>query len=257
MKRYTLTTIGGAAAVLLTVLLATSLTAQGDPPAPVLTFQPLPEPPAAPAATEPLVGLQDLQPDISSYALAAYVRGVMESWPRAVSALPAADYGEVAGTIAEVVVLDGGQWPPAWRAPEARVVLLAGLAYYEGARFASYVDEQRCDDPAWRSSAEGRRMMLGWGDCDGGRAVSLWQVHPVFDTVSPLYPLCNPDVVADRVRLGAARCALEIARRSLASTGDLSGYTGEGQWTGAPKAKLRLDFVQRALAKHPWSLPKE
>src|SRR6202042_2154298 len=54
---------------------------------------------------------------------ATHLRGVMDSWPHASSAVPTIDYDELALDIAEAAELpDDG-------------ILLAGLAYFEGARF--------------------------------------------------------------------------------------------------------------------------
>ena len=169
--------------------------------------------------------------------LTAYVLEVMQSWTPAVSKLPAVEYEPVAHDIASAI-----------KTPDDGV-LLAALAYWEGARYAAYVDDGRCNDPVWRKSPEGMKMMLGWGDCDGGHAHSLWQIHPIVDAASPLYAICNVDAIS--VRAGAAKCALEIAHRSMSSTGNLSGYTGEWAFEH-PKADKRLEFAQRAMAKHPF-----
>jgi len=180
-------------------------------------------------------------PDPKMVSMARYLEeDVMGGWAHAVKELPTADYHEVATDIASVVQHheDG--------------VLLAGLGYWEGARYAAYVDDGRCNDPAWRASAEGRWLMVRWGDCDGGHAHSLWQIHPIIDVSSRLYPFCSLEAIGDR--RGAARCALEIARSSMTSTGDLCGYTGEFQVIGCPKAEQRLTFVLEAVAKHPFVL---
>jgi hypothetical protein len=196
-----------------------------------------PEVPADVPAEELIV---PIDPPFS--VLATYVLSVMRSWPAAVPSCPAADLEAIARDVASV----------ASNVREA--VLLAGLGYWEGARFADYVDRGACNDPAWRASTGGLRTMRQWGDCDGGHAHSLWQIHPIVDVVSPLYGLCNAEAVSERV--GAARCALAIARGSISSTGDLRAYTGE-IWGGHPKADERLKFVQRAIDKHPFRLPKE
>ena len=169
--------------------------------------------------------------------LEAYVLSTMRSWTPAVSQLPAVEYEPVAHDIASVIQTpDDG-------------VLVAALGYWEGARYAAYVDDGRCNDPVWRKSSEGQWLMQRWGDCDGGHAHSIWQIHPIVDVSSPLYSICNLDAIS--VRVGAAKCALELAKRSLASTGNLSGYTGEFSFEH-PKADKRLEFARRAIEKHPF-----
>ena len=116
------------------------------------------------------------------------------------------------------------------------------------------------NDPTWRKSSEGQKMMHITGDCDGGRAHSLWQIHPIVDHGSRLYEFCNIDVVGSGAsRVGAAKCALAIARASMESTGTLCGYSGEPCFEGDhPKADLRLDFIRSAITKHPFRvLPRE
>jgi len=177
--------------------------------------------------------------DAAEKLLADYVgEEVMVSWTPAVSQVPTASILAVAGDIAAV------------SANAHDAVLLAGLAYWEGARFAAYVDDGRCNDPEWRKSAEGVRLMHIGGNCDNGHAHSLWQIHPVEDQTSKMYALCNAEAV-DGSRQGAARCALALANASLARRGDLADYTGEWDFEH-PKADIRLDFVNRALAKHPF-----
>ena len=70
--------------------------------------------------------------------MARYARELMTAWSPAV-AFPAADYDTVARDIGDVS-----------KTPHD-VAVLAGLAYFEGARFAAYVDELLCNDAAWRS----------------------------------------------------------------------------------------------------------
>jgi hypothetical protein len=211
------------------------------------------QPEIDPAAAQEAEAERVLAQDIAKMGLAVRLVDVMSSWPHATAGVQAADYDAIAHDIAAAVdrYEDG--------------VLLAGLAYWEGARFAAYVDDGRCNDPVWRKSPEGQATMLRWGDCDHMGAVSLWQIHPIVDPSSKLYSVCNRDVVdvttSTGSRIGAARCALAIARSSMQSTGDLSGYTGEAPVEGAhPKADERLAFVRRTLAKFPWRtppLPKE
>jgi len=187
-----------------------------------------------PAAAPPPSDLAPLEPAFDP-ALVSYLLTVMSDWPPALKAVPAVPYRDVAESIATVT-----------HDPDD-AVLLAALGYFEGARYAEYVDSGDCNDRAWVKSAEGRRLSR-WGTCDHLIARSLWQIHPQDDPISPTRGLCSTEAISTRV--GAARCALDIARRSLKATGNLSYYTGE--WNGPhPKADERLEFARRALKKHP------
>lgn len=181
--------------------------------------------------------------------LAAQTLGVMRHWPPAV-AFEAVGYDDVAHSLAEAVVndFDGrGEWA-GWPLGK-QAVLLAALGYYEGARYAAHVDDGRCNDPAWRSTPEGRRLMLTSGDCDGGRAFSIFQIHP----------FCLPrkdgdceQVTGDKLigsRTYAAGVALWIASRSIDSTGTLQSYTGESGLFH-PKADVRLAFALDGWSKY-------
>jgi hypothetical protein len=227
-----------------------------------------PEPAPASPAPEPVV-VSDTKDSARHEHLRAYTLDVMNGWSHAVPSMPVADYGDVASDLSMAVIMepDDGQhcglmpaadgfrrclWGvPGWNSDHAKTVLLAALGYFEGARYAAYVDEYKCQDDAWRASPEGIALMHRGGDCDHKHAHSMFQIHPVEDKDSPLYALCNAAVV-DSGRLPAARCALAIAGRSMKSTGDLSNYTGEF-WGEHPKADLRLDFATRAVVKHPFT----
>ena len=222
-------------------------------------LRPLPAPPTAPNETEIATAARHDR-------LTTYVLSVMNGWTHAVSQMPVADYEAVASDIAQAVILepegpltcdtfaapDGKRclWGPGWNTDHAKAVLLAALGYWEGARYAAYVDEYRCNDLAWRADQANARILHLGGNCDNGHAHSLWQIHPIIDRQAPLYALCNRDAV-DGSRLGAARCALSIAASSIRSSGTLTSYTGEF-WGEHPKADIRLDFAQRAIAKRPW-----
>lgn len=189
----------------------------------------------------PPVDIDPLDPSFDQ-ATADYLLTAMSDWPPARKEVPSVPYRDVAETIATVT-----------SDPED-AVLLASLGYWEGARYAQYVDELRCNDPAWVRSPEGQRLSK-WGTCDRGptdkvgRAHSFWQIHPVEDRSSPLYAVCNQRVI-DSSREDAARCALALAKNSLKETGSLAWYTGE--WNGPhPKADVRLEFAKRAMKKHP------
>ena len=184
-------------------------------------------PPTPPAAVAPLEPAFD-------EATADYLLTVMTDWPPALPVLLSVPYRDVAESIATVT------------SDPSDAVLLASLGYFEGVRYAQYVDEYRCNDPAWVKSPEGARL-THWGTCDHGIARSFWQIHPQDDRSSVTHGLCSTEAISTRI--GAARCALDIAHRSIAATGNLSYYTGE--WSGPhPKANERLEFAKRALKKH-------
>lgn len=44
-------------------------------------------------------------------------------------------------------------------------------------RFATYVLDGRCNDPAWRANLRGCHVHGGWCPCDSGIAAGPWQVH--------------------------------------------------------------------------------
>ena len=243
----------------LVLLITRAVTARGDvpPPAPFTILTPGEQAALAGAAalTPPeLPRCQTLardtrqnppaQPDPGDVAvqarrdeLVAYVTGVMDGWPKA--SLPSVPIVDVATSIANVT----------GKADDA--ILLAGIGYFEGARYAEYVDSHLCNDPMWRRTVEGVKTMHAGGDCDHSKAHSLWQIHPIEDKSSPLYALCNVEVI-DSSRENAARCALELAHGSLKATGSLANYTGE--WPGPhPAADVRLEFVRGALQRHPFT----
>lgn len=188
---------------------------------------------ALPAAVESTAPTQEVP--AFDPATVDYLLGVMNDWPPALAAVPSVPYRDIAEDIASVT------------SDPNDAVLLAALGYFEGARYAQYVDDYSCNDPKWVRSTEGIRL-THWGTCDHGLAHSIWQIHPQDDRSSPTHGLCSTEAVSTRV--GAARCALDMAHRSLAATGNLSYYTGE--WGEShPKAAERLEFAKRALKKHP------
>jgi hypothetical protein len=191
--------------------------------------------------------------DPAQEQLASYLEGVIRSWPPA--RIPMVDLTDLAGDIASVTLSETRVWPDD-ESGARTAVLLAALAYFEGARFAEYVDDGRCQEWGYAAfhkrpvSAEARKF-LSFGPCDGGNAQSLWQVHAgEFEGV-------RYDMVSLRERLFAAHVALGIARRSMRATGTLRYYTGE--WAGSsPKADERLKFALHEIHAHPMKeLPQE
>lgn len=177
--------------------------------------------------------------------VADYVRGIMDAWPHA-TVLPSVDYDEVAEDIAAAVLEDPSDQP--WE----DAVMLASLGWWEGARYAQYVDDHRCNDLTWRAQKENAALLHHGGTCDGGLAWSLWQIHPINDVSSRLSRWCRRELMEDR--RSAARCALELARVDPS----LCGYTGEaaycarGEACVCPKAKQRRDWALKALREHPF-----
>ena len=208
--------------------------------------------------------VEDVSPDAVNPTLehlAAYTYGVMESWPAAL--IPTASVAEVAHDIARASLRKPST------APYQDAVLLAALAYFEGARFAGYVDRGDCNDKNWRVSGvepgphktrgvfstywTSQELMHVGGDCDGGRAHTLWQIWPARDTSSPRYAKCKLDVISGD-RSDAAFCALLIARADPS----LCGYTGEKPNESCIKADQRVKFAVEAMKKHPFTeLPKK
>jgi hypothetical protein len=183
-----------------------------------------------------------------------YVLDVIESWPD--GNLPTVFLAELADDIA------GAALDKPSSDPSQDAVLLAALAYFEGARFAEYVDSGECNDLEWRKHGfdtgpthrvkdgpstpiwlASEQMHVG-GDCDGDRAHTLWQIHPATDPSGPLYSVCKLDVITSS-RRDAAFCALSIAREDPS----LGTYTG-GQME---KAEERLAWARKAIAAHPFT----
>jgi len=181
--------------------------------------------------------------DVREEQLTSYTLDRMKEWPPAV--IPAVPYEPLARDIAQAALKRGSS------DPAADAVFLAGLAYWEGARFAHYVDAGLCNDEGWRESGEDQgwtasMLIKAGGNCDHGRAHTLWQIWPKDDPTSPLYAKCRSEIVT-RDRVGAALCALAIA----SSDESLCRYTGE-TWPHCPKAEERLEFARQALSAHPF-----
>jgi hypothetical protein len=212
--------------------------------APQVLVETLPAPVVVPDVVlppAPAVRVENHAAEEAHANIEAYTLEIMNSWTPASKSVPTVDYRDVANSIANVT-----------ESPDD-ADLLAAIGYWEGARYAAYVDDGSCNNPAWRKTPEGVRLMHIGGDCDHSHAHSLWQIHPVEDKDAPTYKFCS--LAAIESREGAAKCALEIAHRSLNGTGTLAWYTGE--WDGPhPKADERLEFAKRARAKHPFHVAK-
>jgi hypothetical protein len=170
--------------------------------------------------------------------LTTYVLAAMVAW------CPKVDPGRLR-SVAEDIAAVSLEQEPLFKDDAARsrtALLLASVARYES-NFAPWVDDGRCNDPAWRESQEGRRTHRG-SDCDGGRAYSLWQVHPYAGA-------SGPAMLADRRT--AVREAVARLRVSLDAGRGLCWYTGE---TGdCPKGEIRLRTALVWAVGHPFPPP--
>jgi hypothetical protein len=193
-----------------------------------------------------------------------YTLDMMDSWPKAI--IPHADYADIAEDIAAVVLENPSP------TPDQDAAMLATLGYFEGARYALYVDSGECNDRDWRKygveEEEGtfhkshergltfstsiwtsEELMHVGGDCDGGYARGLGQVHGGWMMDKTWVTL---ERLADRRFM--FRAMLWLARADVS----LCAYAGENPAFGCPKATLRLEFARRAIAKHPFvELPRE
>ena len=174
-----------------------------------------------------------------------YVLGVMRTWPSAkIEMVPLED---VAASIASAVASDEPAWADDTTGARS-AILLAALAYFEGARFAKYVDDGTCNELGFVE----HNPLAHYGTCDHRLAHSLWQIHEI-QLAAP-----REDATATALldRDFAAHIALRLARQSLAGTATLRNYTGE--WSGpCPKADERLRFADKAWREHPYAPPME
>lgn len=170
--------------------------------------------------------------------LTQYFETAMKSWvkPDAFSV----DYHAVASDVATVIVGED----PIWDGDKSRArtgIMLLGIAMWES-RYRAYVDDGTCNKYA---SVKGPlpkeiKVLLQKGNCDGGWAYSMWQVHPVrWNAGNGRIEDWTREVLMDRK--AAIHAALAIARRSIRGSGGLCWYTGEpGGDEGCPKAEVRF-----------------
>jgi hypothetical protein len=179
----------------------------------------------------------------------------------------------------EPPVEDAHAIPTGMRVPMTGLVLMS-LAFHEG-RFRQYVDKGWCNDPVWRKSAEGIRMMRA-GPCDGGHAYTIFQIHPErgvhlywdwHGTRAGMYSgihewgfdpskegdeviFSGEELIEDRSR--AVVTALHMVRQALRSGTGLCRYSGEiylHTWddgVGCPKAEERMRLATEYAASHPY-----
>jgi len=195
--------------------------------------------------------------------LSSYVQDLMLKWVPAKN-MPLHDvshYASIAYDISTIAldpkekgVFPGGdQWKNA--------VLLATIGDWEG-HYWKHVDDGRCNDKVFRASQSGKDLLGRTGDCDGGHAYSIFQIHPeggIALTDDGLWTHLakkpgdpssadGADLVSDRQV--AARTALHMLRASLRSNGSLCAYSGERR--PCVKAIKRLEFALLWMRKQPF-----
>lgn len=185
-------------------------------------------------------------PNTSSTALEQATFDLISGWAgpdRAVAQAPLEGVAQTIGRVAESEPPVEDAVPRGYtkhaRPALYSAAVLAGLGYFEGVRFAAYVDDGRCNDLEWRRTDEGKNL-LRFGDCDHSRAYSLWQVWP------STWRGATATGMHDRAT--AARTALAIARESIRVTGSLCRYSGE-PYPHCPKARERERYIDRAYAR--------
>lgn len=121
-------------------------------------------------------------------------------------------------------------------------LLLTSLPHYEtGRSWATWVDNGSCNDPVWRAS---HALWMKGGDCDGGKAWGMWQVHAPGDD-----PAIGKTYVTNRQT--GIRAALAKARASMEKGIGLCGYSGE-TYPRCKLAKDRLETARLWVTKFPF-----
>ncbi len=215
-------------------------------------------PSASASLPSPLTSSSTAPPERA--ALEAYVLDAMHAWapPTTMIDRDVRHYDGIAHDIAEVVSAE----PPVWSDDHAKsktAILLAAIAFWES-HFWKHVDDGTCNDPI--AAKKAYALIARTGNCDGGWAYSLWQIHPEGGIVLTNdngwkhswdapgeKAVTGPDMIKDR-RV-AARVALRMARASITRSGTLCGYSGEPG--PCPKAAIRLDFAKTWTRTHPYA----
>jgi hypothetical protein len=137
-------------------------------------------------------------------------------------------------------------------------LVLMSIALNE-CRFRGFVDDGRCNDPAWRKTRQAGQL-LKYGTCDSGRAFSMWQIWPTTPEEEQVFRAGwaseakrTPDdaAVPHDTRLFFIRKAKALVDASLAIDGTLRRYSGETD-AEAPKAFTRLRMAEVYAAAHPF-----
>src|SRR5271170_359863 len=162
-----------------------------------------------------------------------------------------------------MVALDANE-PPTFAHADGRVktaLLHSAIASMETG-FQKFVDEGACNK---RGYIADRR-----GDCDGGHAFSLWQIHVAGNgyilledgtLTSKMY--ATPDVLQSHTvitgleliadRKTAIRVAQRVERSSLRQFHSLCAYSGENCEGQHPKASVRFDRAVTYYASNPFT----
>lgn len=208
-----------------------------------------------PASSPLAAAVPEVQRDLR---LEAYVLDAMRTWapPATMIDRDTRHYAGIARDIVDVVQDER----PAWADDHTKAktaILLAAIAYWES-HFWRHVDDGTCNDPI--AAKKAFALIARTGNCDGGWAYSLWQVHPEGGIVLTKdgwkhswdapgeKAIVGADMIKDR-RV-AARVALRMARASIERSGTLCGYSGEPG--PCPKAVVRLDFARSWSRRHPY-----
>jgi hypothetical protein len=202
-----------------------------------------------PAIAEPLPEAPTRNPQLEN--LAAYFETAMNKWAKPDKL--SADYHSIATDVATVVLAED----PIWTTDTTRArtgIELLGIANFEST-YRTFVDDGTCNryakDP--HAPKEIAALLKKFGNCDGGWAHSMWQVHPLkWNDGHGHIEEFSGEALSDRKT--AIRAALILARRSIRGSGGLCWYTGEGtDGNGCPKAVVRFNFGIDYFRKHPYT----
>lgn len=256
---------------------------------------PIAEPSAEPAPPAPQPKPEDIEPE-GTGKLAGYVLGAMIDWmphPKKMAG-KSTHLAEIARDVAWVSLERPRFWDGSNGGREA--IVLARIAWFED-MYRDYVDIGQCQ--VWapicmsrgmgmgcnlevltkKVSAEAA-MLMSLGSCDGGQAVSIWQIHyecgsirlfadggwqngcsppktngVVVRTITKSDGLVTPNMSDEdrqKHRRDSARVAHAMARQSIRNGAGLRNYVGGEGPERAGMASMRLDSGLVWYAKHPY-----
>jgi len=257
------------------------------------------------AVPAPAPSVEPAEPEQTG-ALAGYVLTAMQEWNKGPMAGKATLLAEIARDIAWVALERPRIWDGSNGAREA--ILLARIAWFED-RYRDYVDQGYCQ--IWATMCMARGMgcnldvlkhtvtkqhqpilsvnearkkgdeavdLMNLGTCDGGQAVSIWQIHyecgsirffadggwqnacsaprdKVVLEISKTDGLVLPNMSDEdrqKHRRNSARVAHAMARQSIRVGAGLRNYVGGEGPERAEMASMRLDSAMAWSAKHPY-----